>query len=133
MDKSSIIFVCEHGAAKSIIAAAFFNQIAEQNGLNLRAAARATNPEAEISEPTVQGLSKDGLRPTVSAPQKLTLNDIQSATQIVSFCELPSEYEELTVVEHWNDIPAVSEDYDKARTEIVRRIHHLIDRIRSST
>ena len=133
MDKSSIIFVCEHGAAKSIIAAAFFNQMAEQNGLNLRAAARATNPDAELSEPTVQGLLKDGLLPTESRPQKLTLSDIESAAQIVSFCELPGEYKEMTFVEQWDDIPAVSEDYGKARTGIVQRIHHLIDRIRSST
>ena len=133
MDKSSIIFVCEHGAAKSIIAAAFFNQMAEQNGLNFRAAARATNPDAELSEPTVQGLFRDGLLQTESTPKKLTLSDIESAVQIVSFCELPGEYKEMTFVEQWDDIPAVSEDYDKARTEIVRRIHPLIDRIRSST
>ena len=133
MEKQSIIFVCEHGAAKSIIAAAYFDQLAKQTGLKLRALARATNPDDKLSEPTVRGLSRDGLVPTESAPQKLTRHDIQSAAQIVSFCELPGEYKEMTFVEQWDAIPTVSEDYDKARTEIVQRIHHLIDRIRSST
>jgi protein-tyrosine-phosphatase len=44
-DDKTIIFVCEHGAAKSVIAAAYFNRFAEQRGLNLRAAARGTNPD----------------------------------------------------------------------------------------
>jgi hypothetical protein len=39
-----LIFVCEHGAAKSIIAAAYFNQFAGERNLTLRAIARAHIP-----------------------------------------------------------------------------------------
>jgi hypothetical protein len=89
-----VIFVCEHGAAKSIIAAAYFNQLANRRKLNLSAVARGTNPDPLISELTIEGLSKDGLIPTESAPQKLSWEDVKSAQRIVSFCELPIEYKE---------------------------------------
>ena len=38
----SIVFVCEHGAAKSVIAAAYFNKIAAEHGLRERRS-RATS------------------------------------------------------------------------------------------
>jgi protein-tyrosine-phosphatase len=40
-----IVFVCEHAAAKSIIAATCFNKLAEQTNLDMRAIARGTNPD----------------------------------------------------------------------------------------
>lgn len=127
-----IVFVCEHGAAKSVVAATYFNQLANDQDLNLWAIARGTNPDAEISEPTVAGLSRDGLTPTDSSPEKLSITDAHAAQRIVSFCDLPAEYQDTTLVERWNDVPPVSEDYEKARDVIVQRIHDLLNRIRSS-
>jgi arsenate reductase (thioredoxin) len=127
-----ILFVCEHGAAKSIVAATYFNQLAKEQNLNLSALARGTNPDAELSEPTVAGLSRDGLTPTDPAPEKLSITDTRAAQRIISFCELPAEYQDTTLVERWDDVPPVSEDYDKARDVIVQRIHDLLNRIRSS-
>ncbi len=117
-----IIFVCEHGAAKSIIAAAYFNQLANQRGLNLGAIARGTNPDSELSAKTVEGLQRDGLIPTESAPQKLTLADVESAQQMISFCELPEEFLDKVTYENWSDIPPVSENYEKARDMIVAKV-----------
>ena len=37
---SIVIFVCEHGAAKSILAAAYFNKLARESNLRLTAMAR---------------------------------------------------------------------------------------------
>jgi arsenate reductase len=39
-----VIFVCEHGAAKSVIAAAYFNKIATERGLPDRATYRGASP-----------------------------------------------------------------------------------------
>ena len=66
---SVIVFVCEHGAAKSIIAAAYFNQLAAEMGSDLRAVARGTDPDPELSPQAIKGLSEDGLTPKESAPQ----------------------------------------------------------------
>ena len=123
---SIVIFVCEHGAAKSILAAAHFNRLAEASNLNLRAIARATSPDSELSPVTVAGLQRDGLLPTEPAPQKLTLAEVTSADRIISFCELPEEYQTKTTLERWNDIPPVSENYERARDVILEKLNHML-------
>jgi protein-tyrosine-phosphatase len=117
-----IVFVCEHGAAKSILAAAYFNKFAMERNLHFHAIARGTNPDLELSPKTMEGLHQDGLAPAESVPQKLTLADLETAEQIISFCELPEEYGKRALHENWNDIPSVSEDYEKARDMIIAKI-----------
>lgn len=124
---SKILFVCEHGAAKSVIAATYFNRMANEKNLAIRAIARGTNPDVELSPKTVAGLQADGLTPTVSSPQKLSLAEVESAQQVVAFCELPDEYRSKANIETWDGVPPVSEDYEKARDAIVERIHRLIN------
>jgi arsenate reductase (thioredoxin) len=121
-----LVFVCEHGAAKSVVAAAHFNRLVSEMGLDLRAVARGTNPDHELSPQTIKGLSEDGLTPTESIPQKLTEADIRSARQIVAFCEVPEEYYGRAVIEYWDDIPPVSENYEKARDVIIERIRQML-------
>ena len=125
--ESVIVFVCEHGAAKSIIAAAYFNHLAKQKDIAAHAIARGTNPDLELSPKTIAGLRDDGLLPTESAPQKLDLAEVESAERIISFCELPQEYESKTSIEQWNDIPPVSENYQTARNAIIVRIYQLLN------
>jgi len=122
----TIIFVCEHGAAKSVIAAAYFNKLAEEINSDLRAIARGTHPDQELSPKAITGLRADGLTPTESVPQKLSLVDVESAQRIVTFCELPEEYPNKATIEQWESVPPVSENYEKARDAIVERLKRLI-------
>jgi protein-tyrosine-phosphatase len=131
--QSVIIFVCEHGAAKSIVAATYFNRLAEEQELEFRAIARGTNPDLALAETAVTGLYRDGLTPVAAVPQKLSADESQSAHRLVSFCELPSEYSEVSSIEHWDDVPPVSQDYGKARDVILENIHDLLQRLRSSS
>lgn len=124
-----ILFVCEHGAAKSVLAAAHFNRLAEEAGLYIKAIARGIYPDLEISEETMRGLSTDGLSPTEPSPQKLSMEDSQMSQYLVSFCELPGEYAQGASVEQWDGIPAVSENYERARDAIVERLNLLVSRI----
>ena len=124
-----IVFVCEHGAAKSIIAAAYLNRLARERDLRLHAVARGTHPDAELSSKTVSGLQEDGLTPTESIPMQLTREDIESAQRVVSFCDLPEEFVQKATVEQWDGIPPVSENYQKARDAIVARIQKLIENL----
>ena len=126
---SMIVFVCEHGAAKSILAAAYFNKMARENNLSLTAVARGTHPDVELSAKTVAGLRADGLTPTESMPTKLDSKDLESAQRVVSFCTLPEEYVQKARVEYWEDVPPVSENYEKARDAIVVKIKELVRNI----
>ncbi len=125
MKDEIIVFVCEHGSAKSIIAATYFNQLAEQASLHVRAIARGTHPDQELSLKTVAGLRTDGLTPAQTIPQKLSTADIENARQVVTFCELPGEYQNKVVIERWDDVPPVSENYETARDEIITRLKQL--------
>ena len=127
--ESIIIFICEHGAAKSIIAAAYFNKIAREMGLTERALARGTFPEIELSQKALTGLVQDGLVPTEPTPQKLSLQEIKTARWMISFCELPEEYQRDNVIERWEDVPPVSENYERARDVIRAHLYHLVNKL----
>jgi protein-tyrosine-phosphatase len=124
-----IVFVCEHGAAKSVIAAAYFNNLAGERGLEFRAIARGTDPDHELSAQAVAGLRADGLTPAESLPQKLSMEDVDSAQRVVSFCRLPEEYQKKAIIEQWERIPPVSENYEEARDAILERLDELINKI----
>jgi arsenate reductase (thioredoxin) len=126
---SIIVFVCEHGAAKSVIGASYFNKMASEKNLGFHAIARGTHPDAELSPKTVSGLREDGLTPGESIPRKLTGEDLESAERIVSFCDLPDEYQQEVIIERWDGIPPISEDYQKARDAIVARVQTLIEHL----
>jgi arsenate reductase (thioredoxin) len=126
-----IVFVCEHGAAKSIVAAAHFNKLAEEQHLALRAIARGTNPDREIAPKAVQGLQGDGLVPGEPAPKIISKADLVGAQRVITFCVLPDDYAGSVQVEHWNDDLPVSADYGKARDRLVERIRRLLEELKS--
>src|SRR3569623_1908838 len=66
-----VIFVCEHGAAKSVIASEYFNKLAAERGLAVRSVARGADPQAALSVSAVKGLQADGLPPQLAAPRPL--------------------------------------------------------------
>jgi len=123
--KNKIVFVCEHGAAKSIIAATYFNKLAKERGLDIHAIARGTNPDEELSPKTIIGLQEDGLIPNETIPLLLSQSDLDSAQRIITFCELPQEYRESMDIEDWSDVPPVSENYVTARDAILQHMQHL--------
>lgn len=45
----AVVFVCEHGAAKSLIASAYFNTLAAERGLCARATFRGVDPKDALS------------------------------------------------------------------------------------
>lgn len=127
-----VLFVCEHGSAKSVIAATYFNKLAAQNGLSLRAVSRGTTPDETLSANTVMGLANDGLIPSESSPQKLSPDDMGSAQMVISFCDLSGEgYQRDISIEQWNDVPPVSQNYELARDVILSHLNRLMENIKT--
>jgi hypothetical protein len=81
--KSQIIFVCEHGAALSVVSAAYFNKIAQEKHLNLHAIARGVEPQKDLSVSARHGLDADGVSFETQHPQKLSIKDTKSARRVV--------------------------------------------------
>jgi protein-tyrosine-phosphatase len=121
---SRVLFVCLHGAAKSVVAAAHFRKLAAARGLTVSAAAAGTEPDSELAPGAVKGLAGDGLSPAPRRPRPVTLYDLESATRVVSFgCQIaPVRGQQ---VEQW-DVPAVSDGYAVARDRIVANVERLV-------
>lgn len=124
--EQTIVFVCEHGSAESVVAAAYFNRLASERSLGLRAVSRGTDPDAEIATNAEVGLRADGLVADERSPAKLTQADAAGADRVVTFYELPETYATAVPVERWDGVSPVSENYEKARDEIVERLRRLL-------
>jgi len=125
----TVVFVCEHGAAKSVVAAAEFNHLAEARHLPYRAIARGTEPQAAIAPSAANGLRADGLAVPSQPPQKLTDADLAHAARVVAFCDVPPELAKNARITRW-DVPAVGDGYAKARDLIVSHVESLLDELR---
>src|SRR3954462_3010000 len=102
----SVIFVCEHGAAKSVIATAYFNKLAAERGLPYRAAFRGTTPQDDLSVRTVQGLTADGLAIPSGKPAGISDEDVSKATHIFAIgCTLPAAAAKSGKSADWSDVP----------------------------
>ena len=121
-----VIFVCEHGAAKSVIAATYLNKFAQEKGLRIQVLARGTSPDAGLSGYAVAGLLADGLIPNLFIPQKLSAEEVEAADRVIAFCDLTDVDPVKNNIEYWDSVPAVSEDYAKARDIIVAKVRAVI-------
>src|SRR5205809_840204 len=102
MDREQrVVFVCEHGSAKSVVAAAHFNRLARERNMELRAVSRGTNPDAEIAPSAARGLEADGLAAPAEIPTRLSTAEVATAVRVVAFCPLPETYGACAAVEVW--------------------------------
>ena len=125
----TILFVCEHGAARSVIAAAYFDKFAKEQGINYKAAFRGINPDPTLSPVAQKGLQEDGIRTSGWKPTKAAQKDLDEASEIITLgCRLPTGNVASKVTD-WNDIPSPSQDYKLARDEITKRVQSLVDRL----
>ena len=122
-----IVFVCEHGSAKSIIAISYFNKIAKEKNLSWEAVSRGTSPDAEISAKTKELLADDNMPVPALKPQQLTQKDIDEAEQVILFYPLPKSLEGRDNLDYWLGIDAVNGDFERLRDDIVAKLLPLID------
>jgi protein-tyrosine-phosphatase len=119
-----VLFVCRHGAAKSVVAAAHFRRLAAARGLASEAVAAGTEPDPELTPQAVRGLAGEGLAAAPARPRPVTLFDLEAASRIVTFgCEVAPRGG--APVERW-DVPAIGDGYAAARTRIVANVERLV-------
>jgi arsenate reductase len=128
--QTRVVFVCEHGSVKSLVAMSYFNQLAAASGLPYRAIARGTAPEASVPDPVRAGLAAAGFDVSNFVPQRLKASDIDGALNVVSF----DEDINATVADkghwvRWDNLPGVLADYPRGRDAIVKRVDALLDEL----
>jgi len=128
IQQGKVLFVCLHGSAKSLIAAEYFNRLAAARGLGARATSAGTEPDDVIPPRVAQGLREDGIDVGGRRPRRPTPADVEGTAVVVTFgCDLGELASRASRIERWDDVPAVSEDFNRARDVIVTRVVRLLE------
>jgi protein-tyrosine-phosphatase len=124
-----VVFVCEHGSVKSLIAASLFDRAAEKRGLPFRAISRGVSPDDAVPPRIAAALREDGFEVEGFRPQGLATNDVARATRVVAIgVDLTVHADVARVpIQSWDDVPAASVDYAAARATLQRHIDDLLD------
>ena len=129
--KQTVLFVCEHGSVKSLLAKLLFERAAAREGLAVSAVSRATAPDADVPGWMRASLERDGFDIGSWRPTAVSEADIRSARLAVAFdVSLPTGSD--VPIEHWDGLPAVSKDYAAGREAIVARVEQLVAKLRHS-
>jgi len=123
-----VMFVCKYGSMKSQMAAAYFNRLAEQNGLNLTAVSRSFSPDKEIPAMIVENMAKEGLAP-VNEISLLTPDEASTAVKIISFDEIPTENIAEIKYTRWPGSPLSKKDYWGAMAFIKAHVNETVDKM----
>ena len=133
MAHEKVVFVCLHGAAKSVIAAELFNRRSSETGLSARAVALGLEPDSTVSPAAAAGLLAEGIDVRSLRPRAVTATDVADASRAVAFaCDLTAVAPATLPVEQWADIPAVSDGYAVARARIAERVDRLLEELRAA-
>lgn len=129
----TVVFVCEHGNVKSLIASEWFNRIARERGLKARSVSRGLTPETPVPPAIAEKLRGDGFDVSAFEPRGFAPGDLDGSVRVVliglgapAWATRPG-----LPVDTWDGIPPASERYEASRDAIRRRIEALIDAMAS--
>ena len=126
----TVLFLCPHHAAKSVIAEAYFNQLVQQRKLPFEGISAGTEPDEVVSPLVVQILGDEGIDVSQHQPQRFTAQQLSKATTIIS---MGCTAEELGVpserVQMWNDVPPVSQNPQAAQAAIREHVEALVHQL----
>ena len=120
-----ILFLCQHGGAKSVIAVSHFNRLAAERGLPfVAAAAAAEDPYDAVPVPVADHLEREGFDVRAFKPHQVAPDEISAAARVVTIgCGVPGAHE------RWDDVPAASEDLEGSVAAIRRHVEALAEEL----
>ena len=122
-----IVFLCPHGAAKSVIAAAYCQQLADQWGVPLHATSAGTEPDVEVAPAVVTLLGAEGIDVADHRPRRVTAEELATAWRIISLgCDLGDLAHPEMEIERWDDVPPPSQNLLGARDRIRDHVEQLV-------
>jgi arsenate reductase (thioredoxin) len=128
-----VLFVCEHGTVRSLIAKLEFEAYAKRVGLAMSAVSRGTVADSVVPGWMLRALENDHVALGIWRPQQLLTSDLASAAMVVSF-DVPTVATSAATAPRaqWDGLPSVSQNYALGRDAIYSRVHRLVDSLRSA-
>lgn len=132
--RRTVLFVCEHGTVKSLLAKVLFEEYAAKIGLDMNAVSRGTQADSLVPEWMLQALASDRVMLGPWRPQTLKSTDLVNASYVVSF-DVPGAATAAARVPRaqWDGLPSVSQDYRAGRDAIKARVHQLADSLKRAS
>lgn len=127
----TVLFVCEHGTVRSLLAKVLFEEYAAEVGLQMQAVSRGTRADSVVPPWIQAGLAADHVALGSWRPQTLRSRDLANASYVVSF-DVPSAATAAARAPRaqWDRLPSVSQDYSSGRDAIKTRVHQLVDSLK---
>lgn len=133
MIKRTVLFLCPHNAAKSVMAAAYFERLANQNNLDFCATSAGTEPDQEAVPAVVDLLRSEGLDVSAHLPQRVTREELVGAFRVVSLgCDVSEMAPPEVTIDRWDDIPPASQNLMAARDAILEHVEQLIRELKQT-
>jgi arsenate reductase len=132
---TQVLFVCEHGNVKSLMAATYFNQLANERGLAFRGVSRGSAPDSTtVPEAIIAGLHAEGFDISDFRPAAVTAADVIASERVITIsAALPTAADHAGArVEQWNDVPPASADYTAAGKSLRAHVGELIEQLSHS-
>ncbi|MBZ0317444.1 MAG: low molecular weight phosphatase family protein [Anaerolineae bacterium] len=125
--KKTILFLCPHHAAKSVLAEAYFNRA----GLSeFQAVSAGTEPDEAVMPSVATMLGEDGIDVSNHRPRRVTAEELHRAAKIISMgCTAEALGVDVSRIEIWSDVPPVSQDPHGAQQAILAHIEQLIQEL----
>jgi YVTN family beta-propeller protein len=129
----NILFLCPHGVAKSVMAAAITQQLALEAGLDLQISNAGTEPDEIIPAKVIDLLATEGLDVSSWKPRLVTSNALKRADRVISLgCDLGAFDLPASKLESWADVPSPSENLIVCHDAIQDRVKNLIAELRGA-
>jgi arsenate reductase (thioredoxin) len=120
--------MCPHGAAKSVLASAYFQRLAKERGLNVAVKSAGTEPDPAVAPAVAAHLAKQGYVVPINTPEKASKDDVATADVVISIgCDLTSYPAPRGKLVKWDDVPSPSQNFTAADDAIRKRVVALIE------
>lgn len=125
--RANVLFVCEHGSVKSLLAKRLFEKAAADAGLDVVAESRGTDPDDAVPAWMVKALETDGLGIGDWRPSAVSEAHLRAASRVIAFdVDVPAATTAGVTVERWDGVPPVSKHYAAGRAAIKARVDALV-------
>jgi len=130
--KSTVLFMCPYGGAKSVIAASYFNRLALDQALPFKALAAAAEEPYDAVPPNVADLlAREGLGVGSFKPRRVEPADLRAASKVISIdCDLSDLDMQGARVERWDHVPKVSVDLPGSAAAIRTHVELLVGQLK---
>ena len=126
----TILFMCPHGAAKSVLASAYFQRLAKERGLNVHVTSAGTEPDATVSQAVAAHLKERSYSVPIDTPRKVAPEEFAAADVVISIgCDLTTLPQPRGRLVRWDDVPALNDDFTTADEAIRKRVTDLVEEL----